>query len=150
MKGYEDLVKLINFVQASAGHILDTSEAAICEYQDMIGNSTDDQLRVLANDDKLKYQFYRIYGMAYGTVEAIQFFTKHNEKLLEIVHERDEAIADREDTMEELKKLKDEKIKLGIKAGSYERQLGEAEEELARLKEEIVHLKARLFDLISK
>ena len=40
MKQYEDLVKLVKRVQATGG--MDTDEASVCDYQDMIGHSSDE------------------------------------------------------------------------------------------------------------
>lgn len=150
MKQYEDLVNLIQKVQATPGHILDTSEAAICEMQDMIGHSTEEDLRDLANNDNTKYQFFRIYGYAYGTVEAIRFFTKHSDKLDRIIYDRDEALADLADANEKVESLKKENGRLTVEKGSLERKVDDMQAAIDQQAEEIIRLKARLFDLLNK
>lgn len=152
MKQYEDLVKLVKRVQATGG--MDTDEASVCDYQDMIGHSSDEQLRELANGE-MKHAFYRIYGCAYGTISAIQFFTKHSNKLDEIIHERDEAICDRDDAREDLKKEKEKTEKAFAQAqkmrDSWEQEKTEKENikrDLEKAQAEIIQLKAKLYDLI--
>lgn len=154
MKQYEDLVKLLNKVQATGG--LDVDETSICEYQDMIGHSTQDQLRELANGS-LKESFYRVYGHSYGTVEAIRFFTKNSDKLYDILGERDELKADLEDLKDELKAQKSKTEENWDKAQKmHEAWMNEkaekeqAQDDLKKAQEEIIRLKARLFDLMEK
>ena len=154
MKEYKDLLELVKRVQATGG--MDTDEKSVCDYQDMIGHSTDDQLRELANGD-YKHAFYRIYGCAYGTVGAIQFFTQHSDKLDQILRDRDEAICDREDALVKLEKQKEKVAENFLKAQNaiddLEKEKAarlETEKELQAAQDEIIRLKARLFDLMEK
>lgn len=154
MKGYEELVKLLNKVQATGG--LDVDEKSICEYQDMIGHSTQDQLRELANGN-LKESFYRVYGHSYGTVEAIRFFTKNSDKLYDILAERDNAVIDRDEALEKLENQKQKiadnflKAQNALDAAEEEKAARlKAEEDLKKAQDEIIRLKARLFDLMEK
>lgn len=147
MKGYEELVKLLNRVQATGG--LDVDEKSICEYQDMIGHSTQDQLRELANGN-LKESFYRVYGHSYGTVEAIRFFTQNSNKMYDLLLERDGLKADLEIANKDIDKYMLESSK-NYKAMIQERQEKEqAQDDLKKAQEEIIRLKARLFDLMEK
>ena len=147
MKGYEELVKLLNRVQATGG--LDVDEKSICEYQDMIGHSTQDQLRELANGN-LKESFYRVYGHSYGTVEAIRFFTQNSNKMYDLLLERDELKADLEIANKDIDKYMLESSK-NYKAMIQERQEKEqAQDDLKKAQDEIIRLKARLFDLMEK
>ena len=147
MKGYEELVKLLNKVQATGG--LDVDEKSICDYQDMIGHSTQDQLRELANGN-LKESFYRVYGHSYGTVEAIRFFTQNSNKMYDLLLERDGLKADLEIANKDIDKYMLESSK-NYKAMIQERQEKEqAQDDLKKAQEEIIRLKARLFDLMEK
>lgn len=154
MKEYKDLLELVKKVQATGG--MDTDEKSVCDYQDMIGHSTDEQLRELANGD-YKHAFYRIYGCAYGTIGAIQFFTQHSDKLDQILRDRDEAICDRDEAHEELEKLKDKVAENFLKAQKAVDAMEEekaarikAENDLQAAQDEIIRLKARLFDMMEK
>lgn len=154
MKEYKDLLELVKKVQATGG--MDTDEKSVCDYQDMIGHSTDEQLRELANGD-YKHAFYRIYGCAYGTIGAIQFFTKHSDKLDQILRDRDEAICDRDEALEELEKIKDKisdnllKVHKAVDAMEEEKAARiKAEKDLQAAQDEIIRLKARLFDMMEK
>lgn len=154
MKGYEDLVKLLQHVQATHG--FDTDEKTVCDYQDMIGHSSEEQLTELANG-AYKESFYRIYGCAYGTIEAIKFFTKHGEKILAMLSENADLKCDLEIAEDNAKKNFDlaEKnrqswIEEKNRANNAENQITEKEKEIASLQDEIIRLKARLYDLIEK
>lgn len=158
MKDYKDLVKLINMTAATGG--LDVTNEAICDYQDMIGHSSIEQLHELANG-KQKETFYRVYGVAYGTIEAIKFYCENSRKLAEIIEEHDEARLDAEeradkaeeeakhwknqceDTKEELFKVADEKA-------GHEWEEVHAKAALEDARQEIVELKAKLWDLTNK
>lgn len=154
MKGYEELVKLLNRVQATGG--LDVDEKSICEYQDMIGHSTQEQLRELANGN-LKESFYRVYGHSYGTVETIRFFTQNSDKIYNILLERDGLKADLEEKQDELEAQKKKTEENWNKAQKmHEAWMNEkaekeqAQDDLKKAQEEIIRLKARLFDLMEK
>lgn len=154
MKGYEDLVKLLKHVQATHG--FDTDEKTVCEYQDMIGHSSDEQLTELANG-AYKESFYRIYGCAYGTIEAIKFFGKHSEKILAMLDENANLKCDLEIAEDKAKKNFDlaEKnrqswIEEKNRANNAEYQITEKEKEITALQDEIKTLKAKLYDLITK
>lgn len=156
MKGYEDLVKLLKQTQATGG--LDISTEAICEYQDMIAHSHDDQLEELANGN-LKESFYRVYGYAYGTVEAIRFHCRHGRKIIEMISENDSLKADVEDLRVEVQKAREtaEKFrdswedvaqKAAQQENEFKRQAAEQENEIKRQAAEIITLKAKLYDMM--
>lgn len=155
MKEYKDLVELVKKVQSESGHILATDEASICEYQDMIGHSSVEDLAELANG-VYKETFYRVYGMAYGTIEAIRFHCQHGEKILEICRRNDELQADVEDLTDTLKR-KDEQIARKQETAEkfqqgYEKALADikaAEERAAKAEAENIALKAKLYDLMT-
>ena len=154
MKGYEDLVTLLKKVQATHG--IDTDEKSVCEYQDMIGHSSQEQLKELANG-VYKETFYRVYGFAYGTVEAIRFFTKNSDRIEAILRERNEAICDRDDMQDVLEKEKAAHQTATKNAKTLcddlydeKRNTERLQKELEAAQDEIIKLKARLFDLMEK
>lgn len=154
MKGYEDLVALLKKVQTTGG--LDCDQASICEYQDMIGHSTQEQLKDLSNGVYIS-TFYRVYGLAYGTTEAIKFYMKNSDKVYNLMLDRDSLKCD----LEEMKDKYDKQVlesKKNFDTAQKMRDAWEAEKaekenikkELEAAHEEIIRLKARLFDLIEK
>ena len=153
MKQYEDLVKLVNNTAVTGG--LDISNEAIAEYQDMIGHSSIEQLREAANG-KNNETFYRIYGHAYGTTEAIKFYMKNSDKVAEILTERDEAEFNAEEARRDADKAKDraefwkkEADNTAKAATEFETNLKEALRKIELQAREIIELKARLYDLMT-
>lgn len=157
MKNYNDLVTLINRTAATGG--LDVTDAAICDYQDMIGHSSEEQLAELANG-KQNETFYRIYGVAYGTIAAIKFYCKHSNKLAEIIEEHDEARLDAEEEAEKQKEAA-ERWEARYNEQFSRREEAEASgcrlidenvtlaKELEDERREITELKAKLYDLMT-
>ena len=150
MVGYKELMELVKKTQATPGNILDVSDAAICDMQDMIGHSTVQELRELSNNDQYKPTFYRIYGYAYGTVEAIRFFTKNSDKLDQIIRERDEAICDRDDLTDDLNKVNEKVKSIELENRELTRKLETTNAIIDSQAQEIIQLKARLYDLMNK
>lgn len=154
MKGYEDLVKLLKHMQATGG--LETDEKSICEYQDMIGHSTIEQLKELANSE-YRESFYRVYGYSYGTVETIRFYCKNSKKIEELYEQIDEAQADAEEAKDALKK-EQEKTKNFFELADENRQAWEEETKknrelqtrIAEQDAEITKLKAKLYDMMTR
>lgn len=156
MKEYEDFVQLLKEVQGSCGHILNCSNESICEYQDMIGHSSEEQLTELANGI-YKETFYRVYGLAYGTCEALRFYVKHSEKINEILAKNSDLEADleaekfyREEDKKEIMRLKSLCNQAAREKEENDKKLKKAEEEIKAQAEEIKELKAKLYDLIIK
>ena len=145
MKGYEDLVKLLKQTQATGG--LDVSTEAICEYQDMIAHSHDDQLEELANGN-LKESFYRVYGYAYGTVEAIRFHCSHGRKIMEMIAENDDLKADLEDWKSKAQKAQETAEKFRESWDELSQKVARQENEIRRQAAEIITLKAKLYDMM--
>lgn len=147
MKNYNDLVELLKKVQATGG--LDLDQASICDYQDMIGHSSIEQLEELANGN-YKESFYRIYDAAYGTMETLRFYINHGEKIQAIIEECE--------YWQEQTKEAEEKARSNFQ--SFEKYLNLHSKEKARndgLKsvikakdQEIIELKAKLYDLMTK
>lgn len=154
MKQYEDLVALLKKVQTTGG--LDCDQASICDYQDMIGHSTADQLRELANG-VYSGAFYRVYGISYGTLESIKFYMQNSNKVYDILLERDNAVIDRDEALEKLENQKQKiadnflKAQNAMDAAEEEKAARlKAEEDLKKAQAEIIELKAKLYDLITK
>ena len=165
MKGYNELVKLINMSAATGG--LDVTNEAICEYQDMIGHSSIEQLNELANGTQ-KETFYRVYGVAYGTIAAIKFYCENSRKLAEIIEEHEEAALDAEERADEAerkaKQWKESAEAWQNRCIEQSQRREEAEKEGCRIidekselqtqleeaQREIVELKVKLFDLMNK
>lgn len=154
MKQYEDLVALLKRVQATGG--LDCDQASICDYQDMIGHSSREQLKELANGVYIE-TFYKVYGLAYGTVEAIRFYTKNSENIETLLYSRDSLQCDLEEEKEKTEKAKEEAKKNFDTAArmrdEWEKEKTEKEnikKDLEKAQAEIIELKAKLYDLITK
>ena len=154
MKNYDDLMELVKTVQASG--ILKTDEASVVEYQDMIGHSYVEQLEALANGD-YHDAFYRVYGVAYGTLGAMEFYWKHGAKPKECRGKIEILECDKielEDKVEELEKAnallwndKTEALAEWRKTSDEKREL---EVKLYEAENEIIRLKAKLFDYIEQ
>lgn len=153
MKGYEDLVKLLNRVQSTGG--LDVDMESVCEYQDMIGHSSIEQLEALANGT-CKESFYRVYGAAYGVIEAIRFHCQHGEKITEIIRKNDELNLDLEDLKEDIEKkdalifAKDQHInELISDIDKKNAEIKKAAARAEKAEQENILLKAKLYDLMT-
>ena len=148
MKNYNDLVKLIAKVNTSKG--LDTSIEAVCDYQDMIAHSTDEQLTELANDDSTRFAFYWIYAAAYRTESLLTFYVKHDEKIYNLRLKAAELEDDNAELNEQLNELRKQKKTVDelLESEITERKI--AESKAAALEMENIKLKAKLYDLINK
>lgn len=153
MKGYEELVQTLKSIQSTGG--MDISPEAICEYQDMIGHSSEEQLTELANSH-YKEAFYKVYGYAYGTVEAIKFHCKHGEKIQKILEEKAdlEAETDKlnfllEEQKKDTKAQKEAREKIQSEYTELAIQNMKQAEELEALRAETQALKAKLYDLMT-
>ena len=153
MKGYEDLVTLLRKVQATGG--MDCDQESVCEYQDMIGHSTEDQLAELSNGS-YKRAFYRVYGEAYGVIEAIQFYCNHGEKITKIIRQNDELNLDLEDLKEDIAKkdalifAKDQHInELISDIDKKSTDIKKVTERAEKAEQENILLKAKLYDLMT-
>ena len=153
MKGYEDLVKTLKMMQAS--HIMDCNMEAVCEYQDMIGHSSIEQLEELANGS-YKESFYRLYGIAYGTIEAIKFHCNHGQKIREILETNADQTAEidrlnfllteqKKDTDAQKKAREEIQSEYATLADQNMKQTAEIE----TLKAQMQELKAKLYDLMT-
>lgn len=153
MTGYKELMELVKEVQASG--ILKTDEASIVEYQDMIGHSTEEDLEELSNG-MYKEAFYRVYGAAAGVIEAIRFYHKHGQKMIDMRDRLYMLETEDEKQREKIEKLQE----IGsewIEKTEKMRQAWEAEkaakmEALARIAEleaEAQALKAKLYDMMT-
>lgn len=152
MKGYEELLELLKKTQASG--LLDISNEAICDYQDMIAHSDEDQLEELA-DGTLKESFYRVYGYAYGTVEAIRFHCKHGRKIQEMICENEDLKDDIEKLKTDIKNLKASLEKAYETSEKFRELWQEADQEKTQLecdvvnqRQKIIELKAKLYDMM--
>lgn len=148
MKDYNDLVKLINRVNAS--RCIETDTESVCSYQDMIGHSTEEQLTELANDDKTRRAFYWIYSLCYRVDDLLTFYVKHDENIFKLRLERDTLLNDKEE-LQSYRKTYEQSIndlEDDLHAEKEKRENAESENE--RLKAEIIKLKAKLYDLTTK
>jgi predicted transcriptional regulator len=154
MKQSEDLVALLKKVQTTGG--LDCDQASVCDYQDMIGHSTQEQLKDLSNDVYIR-AFYRVYGLAYGTTEAIKFYMQNSDKVYNILLERDglkcdlEEMTDKYDhAMLEVKKNFDTAARMRDEWEKEKTEKENIKKDLEKAQAEIIELKAKLYDLITK
>lgn len=153
MKGYEDLVKTLKHIQSS--HVMDCTPEAVCEYQDMIGTSTLEQVHDLANGI-YKNTFYKVYDLAYGTEATIRFYLDNSDKIARIMIEKAEQEAEIEKLnflLEEQKKDTEAQKKIKEEAQSEYAKVAQENmkqaSEIESLKAEMQALKARLYDLMT-
>ncbi len=148
MKDYNDLVKLIKSINATK--MLDTSITAICEYQDMIGHSTDKQLTELANDPTTRSAFYWVYSVSYRAGDLLNFFMKHDSKIYEMRLERDTLQNTVDDLKESLSNERENSRKLSRDLAETKSKAEKATQDVDELKAEIIALKAKLYDYLIK
>ena len=134
--------------------LLDVSEKAIVDYQDMIGHATEEENKSLANDPALMESYYRIYGVAYGTIAAIKFYMANSNKVYNMKAELDDY-KEELDKVRAMHKSSEERAKFWEdKTEEYKGQLKEAkrdmegtEKRLQLTEAEVIALKAKLYDL---
>lgn len=134
--------------------LLDTSEEAVIQYQDLIGHATEEENRTLSNDGALMESYYRIYGLAYGTVAAIKFYMKNSEKVTEMQSENIAAKLQIEDLEVMRKNASKAEDFWRNKAEEYKEKLEKANKDIELANKQIhlkdvamVSLKARMYDL---
>lgn len=152
---YEDLKKTVQHIQAS--HVMNCTDEAITRYQDMIGHSSIEELTELANTDVYKETFYKVYGIAYGTTEAIRFYLKNSNKIKDLLEEKADIEADRDlylyqkqEKEKELKETSDNLRAYIQKTDEQAKRAEKAEAQITELEAENQALKAKLYDLITK
>ena len=156
---HSKITELMQVITSHAG-MIPTDTESIVLMQDIFGHSTVEELHDAAND-KQKELFYRIYGIAYGTIEAIKFYVAESEKMQELrsdveyykgrceeLHKslnEKEAMIERQISgyQDKLENWKQEKISQDIKELNLT-------EENQKLKQEVIELKAKLYDLSLK
>lgn len=154
MKGHKELIETVKMIQATGG--MDTDETSICEYQDMIGHSSQEQLTDLATGN-YRESFYRLYCAAYGVINTLRFYWNFSDKCNSLR----EVAADREAEIDKLNFLLEEEQKATKeqKASREEVQTGyadlvkdynEAKRKTEEQAAEIIQLKAKLYDLMTK
>ncbi len=153
MTGYKELMELVKGVQASG--LLKVDEASIVEYQDMIGHSTEEDLKELSNG-MYKEAFYRVYGAAAGVVEAIRFYHKHGQKMIDMRGRIDdlEALVSQykginEDRDAKIEKWQEKAENMRQSWEKAEKEKAEAQARIAELEAEAQALKAKLYDMIT-
>ena len=153
-KTIEELCKK---VASNSGHLLPNDEDAVVMYQDLIGHATVEENRDLANDPALMETFYRIYGVAYGTVAAIKFYMQNSNsvqakrddlKMYEDMADKyREKIAEQADIITGLNKMMAEAEMKEVRLNNEVSQLNAQLETRDR---EIMELKAKLYDAMQK
>lgn len=154
MKGYKELLETVKMIQATGG--MDIGNDAVCEYQDMIGHSSIEQLEELAAGN-CREAFYRLYDAAYGTISTLRFYWQHSEKA-QALQEAAQA-ADRERMrIRDYAETADKELERRAKVISdQEDKIIEAEEKATAAEQrakaaeaESIQLKAKLYDLMNK
>lgn len=156
---YEGLYHLLR--RCIHGH--DTDIDSICHYQDVFGHSCEEDLEKAA-EGEYKEVFYRLYDEAYGTVQMINFYSKHSA----YVRHLHEQIDDLECRVEE---LKDDCAKIRQERQNRDNDICDARARIEELKknielqkkdndeliktifrdaQEIMRLKAALYDMKEK
>ena len=147
MKDYKDLVQTIKTIQSS--HIMDCTEQAICDYQDMIGHSSIEQLEELANGAFID-TFYKVYGLAYGTGEAIKFYCQHSDKIKSLKDDLEKTERESNRFQKMFNDIHEEHQKTVQTCYETELKAHDLEVENTKLNKEIIKLKAKLYDLMTK
>lgn len=148
MKNYNDLVKLI--ADVNAHNTIATDAASVCDMQDMIAHSTDEQLTELANDDKTRFAFYWIYSIAYRVDTVLTFYAKHDEKIYNMRLENATLLNDKEELQGYCKTYEQSINDLEDDLHEEKAKREKAERENEQMKAEIIALKAKLYDLMTK
>lgn len=153
MKQYKTLEELIAEISAT-GMIETTTEAAI-HYQDLIGHSTTETLYNLANGSQ-NQEFYKVYGIAYGTIAAIKCYMEYSQKQIDLRSDLDEVKAKLELSRETLLTLEKDYESMYETAEKHRQawvkateETKEAQKKIEAQAAEITQLKARLYDLIT-
>lgn len=142
-------------VAATGG--FDTDNDSVIAYQDLIGHATMEENAELANEPALMESYYRIYGVAYGTIAAIKFYMQNSNKVIDMDYQLNEYKASFEAKCKELE-FANEKIKAREKeveklCENMEELKGKISGYKASITErdrEIMKLKAKLYDLMQK
>lgn len=141
--------ELINFINANGGAMIATDVESVCMYQDIIGHSTIEENADASNGEN-KELFYRIYGIAYGTVAAIKFHCQYSNKICELIDTKNdfEAALDIKtaeviQANKKISELIDEKNKLSF-------ELADANNRLKGYENTVKELKVKLYDLMTQ
>lgn len=153
MKGYEDLLKTVKAVQSSG--IMEITEQAILDYQDMIGHSTEEQLDELSKGT-YKEAFYRVYGAAAGVIEAIRYYRRHSpailedqERIADLESVRDNLLKHNKSMEKEVEDWKDRTEKCRKAWEDAEKEKIELAKRIDELEAKNQELKAKLYDLMT-
>lgn len=148
--------ELCKKIASNCAHLLVCDEDAVVIYQDLIGHATVEENKALANDPALMETFYRIYGVAYGTVAAIKFYMDNSNRVYNMK-------AELEDYKEEYEKRKDECEGLKERITNLQEIIKDKEAQIVTesrdkdeyikaiemLRKENIELKAKLYDMLN-
>ena len=153
-KEYGSLEELLKEVKATGG--LDLSIEFICHVQDLIGHSTQEELKDLSLE--YKETFYRVFCEAEGVTETLHFYFFNSNAVNSIREEAAEAKADAEkweslyNNLHEIHEKSE--IDLCRRIAELKDELHEARTtadaltlEKENLNTEITRLKAKLYDM---
>lgn len=151
MLGYNDLVKTLREVHRTG--IIDAHIEKVCDYQDMIGHSSFEQLKELATE--YKESFYRLYCTACGVTETLRFYFENSDainRLREQVADKDADLDDLRRKLAEAEKVRDHFIGEHREAvngwTTRTAELKTANDEIEELKRQNMELKAKLYDIM--
>lgn len=149
--------ELCNRVASNSAHLLPNDEEAIVVYQDLIGHATEEENSNLANEPALMETFYRIYGVAYGTVAAIKFYMDHSNRVYNLRAELDDYKEELEEVRTRLKNSEERAKFWEDKSNEYKEELKKKQHDIDEtcmtvemLRKESMELKAKLYDLQSE
>lgn len=136
---------------------LEIDNESVIVYQDLIGHATLEENYELANDPALMESFYRIYGVAYGTIAAIKFYMTNSKKVIELNAELEYQKNKVDELNVMLKSSHKEEEFWRSKSDEYKEALKEKEatikattDALEAQVRENTELKARLYDMLEK
>lgn len=147
--------ELVNRVAAGTGY--DTDMESVCAYQDLLGHATIEENRELANDRALNEAFYRIYGVAYGTLAAIKFYMDNSNKVTDLKGELEDYKVSYEGKCKELQiaqeRIEAQKEKIATLEGQIaecKRDMDGTLQNIQYRDDDIIRLKAKMYDLMEE
>ena len=154
---YENLKELLQEVKATGG--MDLNTEFICHVQDLIGHSTQEELKDLSLE--YKETFYRVFCEAEGTTETLRYYFFNSNSVNAIREELADVKADAEkweSLYNDLHKIhENSQIDLSNRITELKAELFDAETradaltlEKENLKAEITRLKVKLYDLMEE
>jgi uncharacterized protein with von Willebrand factor type A (vWA) domain len=150
------LRELLNRIAAHNG-CMDVDIESITQYQDLFGHASVEENIELSNTPELRETYYRVYGVAYGTIEAIRHYCKYSQFMADMKYEIEKYKELAELKTVELKTARESILELEGQLKECKRDMDGTVNELEAHKgvidtnlREISRLKVKLYDLMEE